>query len=117
MSTLLAVTLRGMQFHALVGILAHERTLPQPLEVDLTAWVQADPDTPAPVDYRVLYDLTAGLVQQGTGHLEELAMALADATLALPAVRRTAVAVRKPHVPLPGPLAWAEVRLERARGE
>ena len=29
------ITLRAMRFHALVGILPHERTTPQPIEVDL----------------------------------------------------------------------------------
>ena len=31
------ITLRAMRFHALVGILPHERELEQPIEIDVTA--------------------------------------------------------------------------------
>ena len=109
----LAVSLRGMRFHTLVGILPHEQALPQPLEVDVTAWTDAPVDRP--LDYRALYDLTAGVVGERHGYLEQLASALADRALALPGVARVEVAVCKPHVALPGPLAHAEVRLERGR--
>jgi dihydroneopterin aldolase len=110
-----AITLRAMRFHALVGILPHERELPQPLEIDLTAWVAAG-HTP-PVDYRALYAETEHAVGGAHGYLEELAATLADRAMTVPGVERVAVAVRKPHVALPGPLAYAEVRLERARAD
>jgi len=111
----LAVSLRGMRFHTLVGILPHEQALPQPLEVDVTAWT----DAPAhdPLDYRALYEVTAGVVAGSHGYLEELASELAARALALPTVSRVEVAVRKPHVALPGPLLHAEVRLERRRDD
>ena len=112
MTTPLAVSLRGMRFHTLVGILPHEQALPQPLEVDLTAWTDAP--VHQPLDYRMLYDAAAHVVAARHGYLEELASALADRALALPGVSRVAVAVRKPHVSLPGPLLHAEVRLDRA---
>ena len=32
-----AITLRGMKFHTLVGLLPHEEKFPQPLELDVTA--------------------------------------------------------------------------------
>jgi dihydroneopterin aldolase len=102
-----------MRFHTLVGILPHERELPQPLEVDVTAWI---PDEPGSMlDYRDLYAAVAALAGGGCGFIEELAGAVADHVLALPPVRRVAVAVRKPNVPLPGPLDYAEVRVERDR--
>ena len=31
------ITLAGMRFHALVGVLAHEREIVQPLEADVAA--------------------------------------------------------------------------------
>ena len=108
-----AITLRAMRFHALVGILPHERELPQPLEVDLTAWVTGEPSTPP--DYRALYAAAEDAVGGRHGYLEEVADDLAARALGLPDVERVAVAVRKPHVALPGPLDYAEVRLERAR--
>lgn len=108
-----AITLRAMRFHALVGILPHERELAQPLEVDVTAWVSSDPS--APLDYRALYAAAEDAVGGRHGYLEQVAADLADRALGLPDVERVAVAVRKPHVALPGPLAYAEVRLERDR--
>lgn len=109
MPTQLAVSLRDMRFHTLVGILPHERELPQPLEADVTAWVTGT----APLDYRLLYDLTAAVVAGGAGYLEELADSLATAVLGMEGVSAVEIAVRKPHVALPGPLAYAEVRLRR----
>lgn len=102
-----------MRFHALVGILPHERELPQPLEVDVTAWVEDGLESP--LDYRALWDVAARASSAGHGYLEQIAGAVVDGTLALPRVARVAVAVRKPHVALPGPLAGAEVRVERSR--
>lgn len=113
MSATVAVTLRAMRFHALVGILPHERELPQPLELDVTAWV--DDGLSAPLDYRELYEVAARAADATHGYLEEIAAAVLDGALALPRVRRAAVAVRKPHVALRGPLAGAEVRAERER--
>ena len=113
MPATVAVSLRAMRFHALVGILPHERELPQPLEVDVTAWV--DGGLEDPLDYRILWDVAARASAAGHGYLEQVAAAVVDGALALPRVARVAVAVRKPHVALPGPLAGAEVRVERAR--
>lgn len=108
----LCVSLAGMRFHARVGILAHERELPQPLEIDVDAW----PATPlgAPLDYRGLYEAAAGVVRdEELLYLEDVAARVADRALALGPVARVRVAVRKPHVALPGPLAHAGVILER----
>lgn len=108
-TTQIAVSLRGMRFHTLIGILPHERELPQPLEVDLTAWISSK----TPLDYRLLYDLTAAIAGRGAGYLEEMADQLASDVLALGGVSRVAIVIRKPHVSLPGPLECAEIRLER----
>jgi dihydroneopterin aldolase len=110
-----SVSLRGMRFHVLVGVLPHEQTHPQPLEVDVTVWrargageaVAADEGI---VDYRDLYDVVASrVVGAPLRLLEDVARTLVGDLLARPHVRRARVAVRKPHVPLPGPLAYAEV--------
>ena len=105
------VSLRGMRFHSLVGILPHERTIPQPIEIDLTVIVMPD-DV---VDYRTLYDVTATVIASGhIDYLEEIGARVATAALASSkSVRIARVAVRKPHVPLPGPLAHAEVVVVR----
>lgn len=108
----LCVSLAGMRFHVRVGILAHERELPQPLEIDVDAWR----DAPAAdvLDYRTLYDATAAVLRgDDLLYLEDVAARIADRALALGRVSQVRVAVRKPHVALPGPLAHAGVILER----
>ena len=63
-----SVSLRGMRFHVLVGILPHEQLHPQPIEVDVTVWrsPRSDDDTSgdsdAVIDYRGLYDVVAARV-------------------------------------------------------
>ena len=111
------ITLRAMRFHPRVGVLAHEAVLPQPLEVDLTVWLAASDGAPsAVVDYRDLYELTLGVVSaEPLRYLETVADEVARRALARPRVIGARVAVRKPHVALPGPLAYAEVRVERGR--
>lgn len=111
-----AISLRGMHFHVLVGILPHERELPQPLEVDLTVWRRIEAG--APLDYRQLYEVVAGAVTAAPlGYLEDAGVAIATEALRLPGVERARVALRKPHVALPGPLAHAEVVVDRTRGD
>ena len=108
------VTLRGMRFHARVGILPHERELAQPLELDVSVWLAGDAAAgAAPLDYRVLYDLTVTAVAaQPLGYLEDLVRVVADAARARGGARRVRVTARKPHVALPGPLDHAEVSLD-----
>jgi 7,8-dihydroneopterin aldolase/epimerase/oxygenase len=114
-SDALAVTLSGMRFHARVGILPHERELPQPLEIDLTVWPASAARGSAPLDYRLLYQAVAGAVaQQPLGYLEDLAHDVCDRAFACGDVTRAVVRVRKPHVTLGGPLAYAEIALDRA---
>lgn len=107
------IALQGMRFHALVGILPHERTTPQPIEIDLRVQV-ADGD--GIIDYRSLYEVAARVVDTGPiDFLEDLADRVAAGALAhAPRIRSARVAVRKPHVALRGPLSYAEVVIERA---
>jgi dihydroneopterin aldolase len=110
-----AITLAGMRFHVRVGVLPHERELPQPLEVDLTVHLVAESDEL--LDYRRLYALTRELVDhEPLDYLEAIGGELAARCLALPQVASVRVAVRKPHVALGGPLAYAEVVVEQGRG-
>lgn len=108
-----------MRFHALVGVLAHEREFAQPIEVDLDVWPRAAGESPAEgtlLDYRVLYDLVAGVMSAGPiDYLEGLVLAVATKVMQLDLVDRVRVAARKPHVALPGPLAHAEVTVDLAR--
>ena len=107
------ITLRAMRFHALIGILEHERTVPQPLEVDLSVRCGAEGGI---LDYRRLYELVASVVASGPiDYLETVADRITRLALEDPRVRQARVAVRKPHVAMPGPLAYAEVVVRRQR--
>jgi len=110
------ITLLAMRFHALVGILPHERELAQPIEVDVTARVGEGEGI---VDYRRMYEATAGVFSAGPiDYLEEIAERVASRLIAdhqrIASVR---VAVRKPQVALGGPLAYAEVAVDRTRND
>ncbi len=111
-----------MRFHVLVGVLPHEQVHPQPLEIDVTVWraqrsdIAVGDDEGDVIDYRDLYDAVAARVSSGPlRFLEDVARTLVGDLLARPYVRRARVAVRKPHVPLPGPLAYAEVVVDSGR--
>ena len=100
-----------MRFHVRIGILSHERVHPQPLEIDVAV---TRPDDAALLDYRALYAMTASVVSaEPLDYLEQVAAAVVAGALALPEVRHARVAVRKPHVMLDGPLAFAEIVMER----
>jgi 7,8-dihydroneopterin aldolase/epimerase/oxygenase len=107
------ITLRAMRFHALVGILPHERLVAQPIEVDLRVRVT---DGEGVIDYRALYDLASAVFTAGPiDFLEQIAERIAEGAIQHNArIRDARVAVRKPHVGLPGPLAYAEVVIERS---
>jgi len=107
------VTLRAMRFHALIGILEHERTVPQPLEVDLSVRCAAESGI---LDYRRLYEMVESVISSGPiDYLETIADRVTRLALEDPRVRQARVAVRKPHVAMPGPLAYAEVVVRRQR--
>lgn len=109
------IALVGMRFHVRVGILPHERELPQPLEIDLR--VRRDGDAGAVLDYRTLHQLATDAVSaEPLGYLEEIAGEMIGRALALPGVAWARVVVRKPHVALAGPLAHAEVAMEGSNG-
>lgn len=111
-SSRLLVSLRGMRFHARVGILPHERELPQPLDVDISVRVAPS----SLLDYRELYRIVQEVVEPGPlDYLERIAGAIADSALSSPEVLWVRVVVRKPNVSLPGPLGAAEIELERDR--
>ena len=108
------ITLQGMEFHACVGILPHEREHAQPLEIDLT--VRTARGTKL-LDYRRLYGhVRAALQSEPLDYLEDIANDVARRVLTEEAVLAARVAVRKPHVGLGGPLRHAEVAVTRGRG-
>src|SRR5205809_999958 len=107
-----------MQFNALVGILPGEITNPQPIEVDIVLSIERSEKIDAQhiLDYRLAYDAVAGAVSAGhVDLLEKMAESIATLVLAWPRVRAARISIRKMRVALPGPLAYAEVSLDRRR--
>ncbi|MEO7965061.1 MAG: dihydroneopterin aldolase [Gemmatimonadaceae bacterium] len=113
------VSLRGMRFHARVGVLAHEREFAQPIEIDATVWqspIALAAVAATPLDYRHLHDHVAAVMsREPIGYLETIVTAIAERVLANDAVDRVRVAARKPHVTLPGDLLGAEVVVDVRR--
>ena len=116
------IELRGLRVDVICGVLPHERTTPQPLEIDvdldadLTAAAASD-DLADTVDYGAV---TAAVEQVATTLqpqlLEHLAGELAATVLALdPRIREVTVAVRKLEPPVPQRLATSGVRITRQR--
>ncbi len=108
------VALKSMRFFTRVGVLPHEAEIAQPVEVDLSVVVHKDKRPPDVVDYTMLYRAVSSVM--GAEHisfLEEAAERIAAAVLPIPGVRAASIVVRKPHVPLPGPVEYAEVTIFR----
>ena len=110
------VSLKGMRFHSRVGVLPHEEQLPQPVELDLSVTVDASVRPPNVVDYVALYRAVAEVMNvRHIAYLEEAAERVASAALRVAGVRSATVSIRKPHVPLPGPVEYADVSITRER--
>jgi dihydroneopterin aldolase len=108
------ISLVGMRFHVRIGILPHEREHPQELEIDLSV-TRGDAEQGI-LDYRGLYELArAQVAPEPLDYLEDVATGIADSAVALNGVIFARVAVRKPQVLVGGPLAFAEVVVERSR--
>ena len=116
------IELRGLRVDAICGVLPHERTTPQPLEidVDLAADLRvagASDDLTDTIDYGAV---TAEVDRVATTSepqlLEHLATRIADAVLALDTrIDEVTVAVRKLEPPVPERLATSGVRIIRSR--
>ena len=107
------VALMDMRFHACVGILPHEQSVAQPLEVDLI--VRHALAGTAVLDYRELYAATRATLDVGPlTYLELIAESLASRVLDIQGVTWCRITIRKPHVALDGPLAHASVSVERS---
>ncbi|HKW49707.1 MAG TPA: dihydroneopterin aldolase [Gemmatimonadaceae bacterium] len=107
------ITLRAMRFHSLVGVLEHERTVRQPIEVDLSVRVASNNGI---LDYRRLYEVVERIMTAGPiDYLETAGDRIIRAAFEDSRILQARVAIRKPHVALPGPLAYAEVVVRRSR--
>jgi dihydroneopterin aldolase len=111
------VALHDLRFFVRVGILPHEGEHAQPLHLDVVAWVRTGDAAWPTVDYRDLWSIANAVVARAPlDWLEAIAQQIAEGCLdRIAPVERVRVAVRKPQVTLPGPLACAEVVVELER--
>lgn len=116
------ITLEGLQFFTLIGDLPHERTTPQPLELDVEvrtdlASAGRSDSLADSLDYRILYQAVADAVEdeiEGAPHLlEAVAERVAGRLLDVDGVESVRVRCRKPLAVLPGPVAKVEIEIER----
>jgi dihydroneopterin aldolase len=117
------IEIRGLRLLGTHGVLAEERTRPQPFEVDADLVVSmvdagSSDELADTVDYAAVVDRIAAVVGGGTSFmlLEALAGAAADEVLAVDSrVQTVTLSVRKLQPPLPADLSTVGVRITRSR--
>jgi dihydroneopterin aldolase len=113
------ITLRNCAFYAKHGAFEQEASLGQRFFIDLVLDVEADEalendDVASTVHYGLAYEIVEKIVTGSRRNLietlaKDIAKALCDWS---PQIRRAEITVRKPSVPIPGILDYAEVRVE-----
>jgi dihydroneopterin aldolase len=116
------ILLVDMVFQARHGVHEREKVTAQRFEVDVELFVDLQPagledDLERTLDYGQVYETVRTIVESTTFNLiEALAEAIAHELLTdFPALEEVEVRVRKPHVLLGGPLAYAGVQIRRRR--
>lgn len=115
------IELRGLVITTIIGTLPHERTLAQPLQIDLSLFVnlrqagQSD-DLGDTVHYGEVTERVAQVVRGAQDRLlERLAERVAESVLAMPRVEAVEVTVAKLRPPVPEQLHSTAVRILRHR--
>ena len=116
------IRMLDLQFFTRIGDLPHERTIPQPLEIDVEARIDLSRAGRSDrlgdsLDYRVLYGAVAAAVERDVDTaphlLEAVAERVAGGILAISGVESVVVRCRKPRAVLPGPVGRVEIEIER----
>lgn len=117
-----AIELRGLHVSGIVGVLAHERTQPQPLDIDIDiacdlATAGSSDALADTVDYGALCAATEQVVASSSfGLLEALAERIAVTLLGVDErIAAVTVSVRKLRPPVAQQLATSGVRITRSR--
>jgi dihydroneopterin aldolase len=116
------IELRGLHVSGIVGVLAHERTQPQPLDIDLDITLDLAPagssdELSDTVDYGAVCMVTEQIVTSTKfALLEALAERIAGTLLDTDArIDAVTVSVRKLRPPVAQQLATSGVRITRSR--
>ena len=115
------VEVRGLLVTAIVGALPHERTIAQPLQIDLTLFVDlhdacVTDELSATADYGDVAQRVADITRESKDLLlERLAGRIADEVLTIARVEGVEVVVTKLRPPIPETLESTAVRILRQR--
>ena len=113
------IELRELRVTCVIGALAHERTAPQPLSIDVDLYADlsgagATDDLSRTVDYGAVCDRIAALCEQAQPQLlERLAELIAAELCGIDAVTAATVTVTKLRPPVAADLSTSAVRITR----
>jgi len=113
------IILKNMTFYAFHGVHEYEREQGQRFYVDLeietdASEAGASDNLNNTVDYTSVYRQVKDIVENHRYQLlEALATSIADAVLDMNRVRGVRVGIRKPSVPIPGPIDYVEIDITR----
>lgn len=115
------IVLKNMIFYAFHGVYEYEREQGQRFYVDLeietdVSYAGVSDDLKSTVDYTAVYRQVKEIVENHRYQLlEALSSSIADAVLAMNRVSGVRVGIRKPAVPIPGPIDYVEIDITRRR--
>lgn len=121
--TLDRIEVRGLVVTTIVGVLAHEREIAQPLRIDIDLHVDLrdagrSDDLTDTANYGDVAQRVAGVVRDADDQLlERLADRIAETVLAIDRVEAADVTVTKLRPPIPEHLDSTAVRVHRRAGE
>lgn len=115
------IILKNMMFYAFHGVHEYEREQGQrfyvdlEIETDMIAAGESD-DLSHTVDYTAVYSQVKEIVENHRYQLlEALSTSVADSVLAMNGVSGVRVGIRKPAVPIPGPIDYVQIDITRRR--
>ena len=115
-----SIRLRDLRVTCVIGALAHERTAPQPLSIDVDLYADlsqagATDDLSRTVDYGAVCDRIVTLCEQAQPQLlERLAEVIAGELCGIDAVTAATVTVTKLRPPVAADLGTSAVRITRS---
>lgn len=117
------ILLNGMRFYGYHGVIMEEKQLGQWFEIDLEISCNLKKAAKSDniydtIDYSRVYELVKSIVEGPSKNLiEVLAGEIAEAVLKIPQVQKILVRVKKPEVPIKGPLVYAAVEIVRCKND
>ncbi len=109
---MLTVSLAGVRFHAAIGLYPQEAFLLNEIEIHLSVSVESGIDNLPLIDYTRLHSIAAAAVSEPAALLETVVQRIVAAISQDYPGSKLSVAVRKLNPPMPGAVAYSEVKWE-----